>query len=116
MARCAPMTRRVIRRVAHAVTLALLVVLACAATANAGVVVSKPSVSVNEGGTPDTYDITLSSMPSQDVYVQFDVPLGIKPIPAISFNSANWNHPKPVVVDAFMEMCVPEPDADPKRL
>jgi hypothetical protein len=95
------MTGRAIRRVAHAVTLALLVVLACAATAHADVVVSKPSVSVTEGGSPDTYDIQLGSMPSQDVSVQFDVPPGIKPIPAVTFDSGNWNQPQPVVVDAF---------------
>jgi hypothetical protein len=87
---------------AHAVTLALLVVLACAPSASAGVLATPSFLTVNEGSpVAATYDLKLSASPGQDVIVHFNVPPGIQPIPDMPFTTSDYGIARTVEVRAW---------------
>ncbi|GAB4278005.1 MAG: hypothetical protein Fur0025_04290 [Oscillatoriaceae cyanobacterium] len=66
----------------------------------AGITVTPTSLTITEGGATASYDMVLSSQPTAPVTINFTPNSQISPIPAINFDSSNWNVPQTVTVTA----------------
>jgi hypothetical protein len=68
--------------------------------------VTKTSVSITEGGTSDTFDISLKSKPSSDVTVSLTGSQITTSPNNLTFTSLNWNTPQAVSVSAVDDSLV----------
>jgi len=66
----------------------------------AGITVTPTSLTITEGGATASYDLVLTSQPTAPVTVNFTPDSQISPIPAINFDSSNWNITQTVTVTA----------------
>jgi Ca2+-binding RTX toxin-like protein len=73
---------------------------------SAGLLVEPTSLTVVEGGTSDSYNLSLTQAPDDIVTVQFNTGSQLNPIPDIIFDPNNWNVPQTVVVSAFDDIIV----------
>jgi|GEM_PF-3419269 hypothetical protein len=73
---------------------------------SAGLLVEPTSLTVAEGGTSDSYNLSLTQAPDDIVTVQFNTGSQLNPIPDIIFDPNNWNVPQTVIVSAFDDINV----------
>ncbi|MEG4109920.1 FG-GAP-like repeat-containing protein, partial [Microcoleus sp. S13_C5] len=66
----------------------------------ASVIITPTSTTATEGGATGSYKVKLNSQPNADVKLNFDTGTQINPISEITFNSTNWNSPRPITVTA----------------
>ena len=78
-----------------------------------GVTVSEQTLSIKEGGNPDTYTVVLASEPTGPVTIAVassDAAVRVNP-PSLGFTAANWQTAQTVTVDAAND----EVENNPKR-
>jgi hypothetical protein len=66
-----------------------------------GIVLSKSTAAVTEGGVTDTYTIQLNSEPTSNVTIAFDTGDQIQAISSIIFTPENWNTAQTVTITAI---------------
>jgi hypothetical protein len=70
-------------------------------TGEAGILLSKPSLSVAEGGATDSVDVVLGRKPTSDVTIQLGSDGGVSFDKAsLTFTPQNWNQPQTVTLTA----------------
>ncbi|EAW35793.1 DUF4347 domain-containing protein [Lyngbya sp. PCC 8106] len=63
--------------------------------------ISQTELSVTESGITDSYNLVLTTVPSEPVTIRFQTDSQIEPITEVTFDESNWNVPQTIEVQAI---------------